>query len=90
MTNTTAAPETSEMVARKATQSSALKHHSLSLLGLFGSNGNLSAMVRLPSGRVKTVRPGNRLAHGKVIGIDSSGIVLEKSGRTQRLEMPGS
>jgi ribosomal protein L2 len=77
-------------VARKATQSSALSQNSLSLLGLYGSKGEFSAMVRLPSGRVKTVRPGSRLANGKVLGIDATGLVLEKSGRTQKFEMPGS
>ncbi|WP_083099031.1 hypothetical protein [Pseudophaeobacter leonis] len=90
MTNSTAASGTSDLVARKATQSSALPQNSLSLLGLFGSKGDLSAMVRLPSGRVKTVRPGSRVANGKVLGIDATGLVLEKSGRTQKLEMPGS
>ncbi len=90
MTNSIAASETSDLVARKATQSSALPQNSLSLLGLFGAKSDLSAMVRLPSGRVKTVRPGSRVANGKVLGIDATGIVLEKSGRTQRLEMPGS
>ncbi|GAA6196233.1 hypothetical protein NBRC116598_16770 [Pseudophaeobacter arcticus] len=47
-------------------------------------------MVRLPSGRVKTIKTGSRLVQGRVLGIDPGGIVLEKSGRSSRIEMPGS
>ncbi len=82
--------ETPSRVATQATQANALPHRRLSLLGLFGAENNLQAMVRLPSGRVKTVKTGSRLAQGRVLGIDASGLVLEKSGRSQRFEMPGS
>ncbi|MEP4038189.1 hypothetical protein [Pseudophaeobacter sp.] len=82
--------ETPSRVAKQATQSNALPHRRLSLLGLFGAENNLQAMVRLPSGRVKTVKTGSRLALGRVLGIDTTGLVWEKSGRSQRFEMPGS
>ncbi len=62
----------------------------LSLLGLFGVENDLQAMVRLPSGRVKTIKTGSRLGQSRVLGIDPDGIVLEKSGRSSRIEMPGS
>lgn len=81
---------TSAHVAQQATQANVLPHRGLNLLGLFGAENNLQAMVRLPSGRVKTVRTGSRLAQGRVLGIDQAGLVLEKSGRSQRIKMPGS
>ncbi|MEP2716448.1 hypothetical protein [Pseudophaeobacter sp.] len=90
MTNATNSTQTPALVASKATQSRALPKSGLSLLGLFGAEGNMQAMVRLPSGRVKTVKPGSRVAQGKVLGIDANGLVLESAGRTQRITMPGS
>lgn len=86
---TQSASQTSPRVAKEATQANALPATGLSLLGLFGSKNDLQAMVRLPSGRVKTVKTGSRLAQGRVLGIDPTGLVLEKSGRNRRFEMPG-
>ncbi|OIQ34584.1 MAG: hypothetical protein BM559_06155 [Roseobacter sp. MedPE-SWchi] len=80
--------ETTVRVAQQATQANVLPSRGLNLLGLFGAENNLQAMVRLPSGRVKTVKTGSRLAQGRVLGIDRAGLVLEKSGRSQRFEMP--
>ena len=89
MTMTNSSPTTPLNVANQATQTEALKRGGLNLLGLFGAENDLQAMVRLPSGRVKTVKTGSRIAQRRVLGIDPQGIVLEKSGRTQRFEMPG-
>lgn len=87
MTQTT--PETPLRVAKEATQPNMIASRGLSLLGLFGVENDLQAMVRLPSGRVKTIKTGSRLVQGRVLGIDPGGIVLEKSGRISRIEMPG-
>jgi hypothetical protein len=81
--------KTSSHVAEQATQSNVLTQRSLNLLGLFGAENDLQAMVRLPNGRIKTVKTGSRLSQGRVLGIDPAGLVLEKSGRSQRFEMPG-
>ena len=86
---TQTATETPARVAKQATQANMVPARSLSLLGLFGVETDLQAMVRLPSGRVKTVKTGSRLTQGRVLGIDPSGIVLEKHGRSSRIEMPG-
>jgi hypothetical protein len=90
MTNSLTSSKTSARVAQTATQNAALPQHGLSLLGLFGAKDNLQAMVRLPNGRIKTVSAGARVSFSRVLGIDANGIVLEKSGHTQRIEMPGS
>lgn len=80
----------SSIAENKATQPNALNRGRLSLLGLFGDQDNLRALVRLSNGRIKTVALGSRVERSTVMGIDAKGIVLEKSGRTQRIEMPGS
>lgn len=90
MTSRTSSPDTPELVADTATQSGALQKSSLGLLGLFGAEGDLRAMIRLPNGQVKTVQTGSRIARSRVLGIDAKGVLLESSGQTRRIEMPGS
>ena len=80
---------TNAKVADLATQSDALNQNSLALMGLFGPAQDLSALMRLPSGRVRRVTRGTRLSSGRVVGIDSHGVLLEKNGTTHRLAMPG-
>ncbi|UTS80075.1 MULTISPECIES: hypothetical protein [Phaeobacter] len=77
-------------VAGHATQKDALRRNRLSLLGLFGASNNLSAMVRMPSGRTQVVTRGSRLSGGEVIAIDADGLILQKNGKAARIEMPGS
>ncbi|AZV77628.1 hypothetical protein EBB79_06795 [Parasedimentitalea marina] len=81
MTNTT--------VAKLATQDNALDQRSLALMGLFGPAEDLTALVRLPSGRVRRVSRGARLSSGRVVGIDAKGVLFEKNGTTRRIVMPG-
>lgn len=81
---------TKSNVAKHATQHGALTKNSLTLMGLFGPSQDLNALMRLPSGRVKRVKRGTRLSSGRIIGIDTNGVLLEKNGTTHRLEMPGS
>lgn len=94
MTNSTSAKtpstKTPRNVAGQATQPSVLDRKSLSLLGLFGPQDDLQALVRLPNGRLKTVKTGSRISRSTVLGIDAKGLVLEKSGKSQRIEIPGS
>lgn len=90
MSSRTSSPATSALVADQATQTGALHKSGLGLLGLFGAEGDLRAMIRLPNGRVKTVQKGSRISRSKVLGIDAKGVLLESSGQTRRIEMPGS
>ena len=77
-------------VKSAATQAGALKKNSVSVLGIFGPKSELRALVRLSSGRVKKVKPGSRVASGKVIAIDEKGVVLRQSGQNRRIDIPGS
>jgi len=81
---------TNAKVAHLATQSDALNQTSLTLMGLFGPAQDLSALMRLPSGQMRRVKRGTRLTSGRIVGIDSQGVLLEKHGTTRRLNMPGS
>lgn len=89
MANSNTAGNTPAKVARLATDSDALDLGGLTLIGLFGPVDDLSALVREPSGRFRRVKHGQKLAAGRVVGIDSDGLMLEKSGRTWRLDLPG-
>ncbi|NIZ59421.1 hypothetical protein DL239_00365 [Sedimentitalea sp. CY04] len=81
---------TNKTVARLATQNKVLNQKSLALMGLFGPTNDLTALMRLPGGRVRRVNRGARLLAGRVVGIDDKGVLFEKNGTTHRLAMPGS
>lgn len=89
MANKKGAGETPANVADIATEPKALDHRGLALIGVTGNAGAFRALVRLPSGRVKQVEPGEKLAAGQVVAIDETGLMLQKNGRTKRLAMPG-
>ncbi|MFW8592643.1 hypothetical protein [Cribrihabitans neustonicus] len=82
--------QTSAKVAGLATQSNAMNRRNLSLLGLYGPEDNLTALVRLPSGRTRTVTRGTRISGAQVVAIDAEGLVLSENGTTKRVAMPGS
>lgn len=90
MANSKDSGRTPAKVAGLATQDNAVNRHNLSLLGLYGPEDNLTALVRLPSGRLRKVERGTRLSDGLVVAIDAKGLVLSSRGGTQLLEMPGS
>ena len=90
MANAKTAGETPAKVAGLATQGNAVSGKGLSLLGLYGPENSLTALVRLPSGRTRKVTPGTRLSAGQVVAIDAKGLVLNRNGETRRLVMPGS
>lgn len=77
-------------VKSAATQRGALKKNSVSVLGIFGPKANMRALMRLSSGRVKEVKPGSRVASGRVVAIDEHGVMLQQSGQTKRMVIPGS
>ncbi len=76
-------------VKSAAAQKGALKKNSVSVLGIFGPKANMRALMRLASGRVKEVKPGSRVASGKVLAIDEHGVMLQQSGQTKRIAIPG-
>lgn len=77
-------PSTPDNVAEFATQTDVLRT-GLALLGLFGPEDNLKALLRMPSGRIREITLGTRLSQGTVIAIDHNGLVLSKGNSTHRL-----
>lgn len=88
MANSLSTAATPDNVAGTATKRGVLNSSDLNLLGLFGTSGDMQALVRMPGGRVKTVKPGNRLARSKILSIDADGVVLRKGSTTTRIKMP--
>lgn len=72
-----------------ATTPDALEHSGLSLIGLFGPQNALSALIRSPGGRIRRVSAGESLGARRILGIDANGLMLEKNGRATRLSLPG-
>lgn len=79
---------TSGSVAGNATQANVLNLRAISLIGVYGSQRDRRAHVRLGNGRIVTVRPGDRLDGGRVAAIGTSELVYTKNGRNIRLAMP--
>jgi len=88
MANPSPAGATPANVAEMATQSGVLSRTGLSLIGVFGQEANLQALVRDSNGKVHRVAKGTRLAAGRIVGINAAGVMLEKHGRTVHLMLP--
>ena len=79
---------TSASVARRATVNNALNLRKLNLIGVYGTAADRRALVRLPSGRYKKVKVGDRIDGGRVIAIGESQLQYQKGGRNRTLTMP--
>lgn len=73
-----------------ATQRGKLQRNAIAVLGVFGPQDKLQALVRLSNGRVKKVKSGERIASGQIVAIDKDGLVLRQSGQNRRIDIPGS
>ncbi|MGK7754360.1 hypothetical protein [Roseovarius sp. C03] len=60
----------------------------VNLIGVYGSNSNRRALVRLANGSYKKVKVGDRLDGGRVAAIGTSELRYVKSGRSVTLTMP--
>ena len=88
MTNPTLAGSTPANVADLATQSDVLSPNSLNLIGVFGPEKNMKALMREPGGKVHRVSRGSRLHAGRIVGIDAKGVMLSRNGRIEHLALP--
>jgi len=68
-----------------ATKKDALPDRRVTLIGLFGPQDALQGMIRLSSGRIKTVQTGERLPIGRIVAIDTDGLLVERGGTVGRL-----
>ncbi|WP_372573056.1 hypothetical protein [Ruegeria jejuensis] len=75
-------------VARQATVKNAISLRKVSLIGVFGTPSNRRALVRMPNGRYKKVKVGDRIDGGRVVAISDNELRYQKSGRNRTLTMP--
>ncbi|MBT3140953.1 hypothetical protein DS909_16835 [Phaeobacter gallaeciensis] len=75
-------------VARQATLENAINLRRLNLIGVYGTPANRRALIRLPSGRYKKVKVGDRVDGGRVVAIGDSELRYQKSGRNMTLKIP--
>ncbi len=79
---------TSASVARQATIENAINLRQLNLIGVYGTDTNRRALIRLPSGRFVKVKVGDRIGGGQVAAIGDGTIRLIKGGRAETLTVP--
>lgn len=79
---------TSASVARQATLDNAINLHRLNLIGVYGTVSNRRALVRLPSGRYRKVKVGDKVDGGRIVAIGDSELRYQKGGRNVTLKIP--
>ena len=57
-------------------------------MGVTGAPSSRKALVRLPSGRIRTLKVGDRIDGGQVVAIGQSELKYLKSGQNLTLKMP--
>jgi hypothetical protein len=78
----------SASVARQATLENALNLREINLIGVYGTAADRRALVRLPSGRYKKVKVGDKVDGGEVIAIGDSELRYQKRGQNMTLRIP--
>jgi hypothetical protein len=71
-----------------ATRRARLNLRETILLGTFGAEGELGALLRLPTGAVQKVHKGDAYGKGTIIAIGENHVIIEKTGRTTTLVQP--
>lgn len=89
--STTVAPSgpTGNAVARNATLDNAINLRDVNLIGIYGSNSDRRALVRLGNGRYVRVTVGDRIDGGRVTAISADALSYEKRGRALTLQVAG-
>ena len=75
-------------VAREATVTNALNLRETNLIGVYGTQDNRRALVRLPNGSYQKVQVGDRIDGGRVAAIGEAELRYVKGGRNITLNMP--
>jgi len=84
-----ASPGTSPVnIQKEATEKTGLKKRRMLLIGVFGTPATRRAMLRMPSGRFVTVKPGQKISGWRVAAIGESSVRITKGSRNQVLRMP--
>jgi len=73
-----------------ATEATNLRLRRPQLIGTFGAEGAMGALLRLPSGDIQRLSVGHRGALGTVTGIEPGAVHIALAGRTRVLRLPRS
>jgi hypothetical protein len=79
---------TSASVARQATIENAIRLRDLNLIGVYGTERDRRALVRMPNGRYVKVKVGDRLDGGQIAAIGRDELRYVKGGRNITLTVP--
>jgi hypothetical protein len=79
---------TTASVARQATLRNAMDLGDVNLIGVYGTERDRRALVRLPSGRMVKVEVGDRLDGGRIAAIGRDELRYTKGGRDITIEVP--
>ncbi|WP_372884776.1 hypothetical protein [Shimia sp.] len=82
------AQQTPTHVAELATQRDQLADRGLVLIGCFGTPEAPRALLRLTSGDMRSVEPGDRIAGRVVAAISADGLALVRGDTVLYLRMP--
>ena len=88
MTNLVKGGRTPARVAQTATKKVDLGSGSDTLIGVFGPEQAMKALVRDSNGRIRKVKRGSRISAGLVVAIDAKGLMVQRSGKVHRMEIP--
>ena len=79
---------TKASVAKQATLDNAINLRDIALIGVFGKTSERKGLVRMPNGRIVTVKLGDTLDGGKVVAIGAREVRYVKSGKNVVLNLP--
>ena len=79
---------TTASVARQATIRNAILLREINLLGVYGTDRDRRALVRMPNGRLVRVKVGDRLDGGQIAAIGRDELRYIKGGRNVTLTVP--
>ena len=77
------------LVTRQATQENAINLRKISLIGVYGSESDRRALVRLPDGQFVKVKPGDSIDGGRVAAIGEDQLRYIKNGANILLQLAG-
>lgn len=81
---------TASTVAARATQDNVFRLSQVNLIGVYGTQRNRRAYVRLANGRLVKLGVGDQLDGGRVSAIGSDTLQYNRGGRRITLEIPGN
>jgi type IV pilus biogenesis protein PilP len=76
------------VASAKATQRVGLSRRDVSLIGVFGGEGERRALLRLPNGKIQRVSAGDRVQGVQVAAVGADSVQLRGRGRDTVLRLP--